>query len=330
MSLIVTGVRDGNSFIESVTGFVLDVEHRLFWITAGHALRAIATLMSDSAAISQQNRMFLFSSPDLFVPLDGSFEALIWDDPDIACVPLDIPLADFIVRIVNEDRCFSLSLAEAPTDGAQVLGYCLLGMPSELFTSRKTGISTTTGTLLRCESPAACVPVERLKALPVDVSASMESSFAKGHNIFFGRILDAPNSKIVSDIAGMSGGPIISMLQVGPDTLGFGLIGVQSSWSPRHRIIRAVLFTRVIALLRHIMESDLHYLSAIENPLSILRTHLSLAELERVDSNELAAKEHLQMANKLMVSLDLPIDAKRAINSQCGALSDKVKAYFST
>jgi hypothetical protein len=79
------------------------------------------------------------------------------------------------------------------------------------------------------------MPVERIERRePV-----CKGDFWDHPTSFYGRIIDQADGDDLARIEGMSGGPLFSIERTPEGRMKFRLFGVQSSWLPEKRIIRA-------------------------------------------------------------------------------------------
>ena len=240
---------DGKVSDVIATGFILEHADNLLWITAGHVVDRINEIQASSRLELRQ-----------MVWMDGcdiqGAEAVIVHDRQLLTFSTSTQDLDFgAVALVGFDkanllRCGRvLPMTEQSWTNlhlAQPEGYYLIGYPQQWLEVRRRRKSSrmvqasATGNIV-------CLPMMRIER-PKPVPPGSFWRFPEG---FYAQILpfaDRPNGQ-PDDIAGMSGGPILSVERDSHAQLRYRLFGIHSAWLPRKRIIRAEPIHKVASII---------------------------------------------------------------------------------
>ncbi len=230
---------DKQAHYEWFSGFLVVIDDRLLWLTAGHVVDRILELR-DSQAVR--------------------IDYVSWNDnyPDAAAAEVPFPLQalaaykdtemDFGAVLIRP--CFADPLLANPnvrpmtpefwyghTD-AKPEGYYVVGFAERFCNFRLIGREgprenyTAAAHLL-------CLPME-----PIDRPSSPEpADFWDDPHALYGQLVpfkEGVSPENQSSIKGMSGGPVLSIEREGDGRLLKRLFGIQSAWLPESRIVRAV------------------------------------------------------------------------------------------
>lgn len=205
------------------TAFVLSVSDQWFLITAGHSIKAVEQLVKEHGyqivQCSLIDTMSLGAKHHHPVPFDyvGSNPTCLSQNREFDYGIIEV--ADHYKRLLEANNVQPLNEEVWKKQPNNVDFYMLLGVPEEL-TKKNLNTVQITSTLIRVE-----VLEQRPEEFP-------ESNVP----LFYGRvILDGS----LSNIEGMSGGPIFGFYKSDKGELKYWLLALQSHWLPSSRYIMA-------------------------------------------------------------------------------------------
>ena len=232
----------GQMRVNVSSGFMVEVAGEWFYVTAGHILRRIQTAIEagstfdvwrfgDQTAGNRFNNTAvpcLFEHDKWFV-LEDSSTGLDYATVHIGGLYRQQLEAGGVTAIAK--NAWSDHLAEHNH-------WALVGIPSETVSyDGKSLISA------------------RVVVAPLSPTEAPPAAEQKALNQFYAKL--APDSEqFVSDIDGMSGGPIF-MLKYVNETWKYSVIGVQSGWYPQSRVVAACPFTTFANALEPVVEEAL-------------------------------------------------------------------------
>jgi len=229
------------------SAFILSINNQWYLATAGHILRDLEERLASGRRLVASNLMDGIASGRDLEPIPFDLDpAKYWfeynenEGIDYALLPLREgfvrPLKSVGVQAIDESYICGLD-----TDATE---FYLLGVPYEVIktTSHRANgrvhFSTEMGTPLLPLKRVLEPPVFMRKAFPrFYAKVPCDNAISKG--------LAAPSS-----IEGMSGGPIIAVKRTSPTSGTYWLLGIQSCWDPKSRIIAANPALPLIHLLR--------------------------------------------------------------------------------
>lgn len=229
-------LRDGAEKVLVFSGFVVEAKGEWFYVTAGHILRDITRALAagykfdiwrldDQAAGRGQKA----------IPLDfDSDRWLVLDYPEIGMDYAALHVEGLYRSGLEAGGVEALGFNSWSDHLAEHDHWALLGIPSESVTYD--GISTIK---------------TRIVVAPIVPTDAPPQAGRKAENQFYGRLNDDPDG-IVSDIDGMSGGPIFNLKKI-DGTWKYSVIGVQSAWYEKSRIIAACPFSSLGKALEQIV-----------------------------------------------------------------------------
>jgi hypothetical protein len=223
------------------TGFLYRREFYAYWITAGHVVKEIERILDHEKLESCWAELSDRAGPDEECSVVIAPEELRLM---ISLNEQGIDLGFLLLRQLYYECLAAVPenmFIDADSLGSESYldyrGVYLLGCPFDSQEVIDTELSNSTKRSVRIEN--LCLPVEPVR-IP-DQIPSEHGSFWDNPNAFYGRLLPFSDtgSRGVQLIEGMSGGPIFSLEPSGLERVTPRLIGVQSSWLPRQRTIRA-------------------------------------------------------------------------------------------
>lgn len=222
------------------SGFLADIGKVWFYVTAGHILRDIQLALKAGATFdvwrlgdqTAGNRFYNTAIPfafdiDRWVVVEKEEIGL-----DYAAVPLE-PMYCRLLQAGGAIPIDKIAWGDYVTEHDQ---WALVGVPSET-------VSYDGETVISAKVIVA--PIE-----PVDQPAGAR---LKAKNQFYGQLQD-DSLAILNDVDGMSGSPIFALKKI-DETWKYLVIGVQSAWYPRSRVIAACPFSSFAATLEELVEN---------------------------------------------------------------------------
>jgi hypothetical protein len=254
LSLNVTYLINGLPNSCWISGFLVYTKSLLIWITAGHVLKKLDELLQNKKIGGIKARWF-----DNCPIKDARFIAC--DYSTMLKTPIDIEGYDFgivILRKIYADQILNVRENKPLTDvhwkfndGFKAEGYYLVGLPTE-FTKLDQTSSSSGGLDVKASSTLISVPLtEEDRALH-----QSDEDFWQHENNFYGQIHSIHNDdkSLLTDISGMSGGPIFGVRRIDKDRFEYRIIAVQSSWLQK-KFIRGTRFDTVIGILNRALEN---------------------------------------------------------------------------
>ena len=234
---------------EVYSGFLLDRNDNLLWVTAGHVVdRVFAIQESLDFQISVMAWLDWYEKPGATgVPVhDRSLEMKSWkaegldlgvvsirglDAGNLRANPKVRPVEEQIWKNLNE---------------ASIEGYYLIGFP-EAWTDIRSRPAGEGKTRRSIRADIACLPVEELPRIEDHEGSGTEGSSDQ----FRGRImpyLDLPDFD-VQDIGGMSGGPILAVERTEIGQIAYRIAGLVSTWRSSDQQIQIVPIHLIVSAI---------------------------------------------------------------------------------
>jgi hypothetical protein len=231
------------------TGFLLDYQGVLLWITAGHIIDRIVEIRSN---------------PDI------EMSNIRWvdqcDTPGAESIPITEAVCYSATRIGIDFGAIRIQSLEAENiracdrntpmreitwmglERARPEGYYIVGCPREGFETAE-GILSNGRRWGVAEAKFACLPVERIEYKDRCQLRGSAQWWNKPDS-FFGQIRPFTDAAIKQpeDIDWMSGSPVFS-IEREPEGVRYRLVGVQSSWVKSARQIRAEPIHTIVPLI---------------------------------------------------------------------------------
>jgi len=246
--LLVVWDRGQEHQTEIFSGFLVLHGQRLMWMTAGHVIEHLREVVSSGVRVgaakwldSWSRREEMSVRVDLPSTLSHSISvnnsSLDYGVIGIRQNTASLLLANRAVRPFTEDMW-------VVPDTLDLIGRYAVGFPASLVeTSEQKARTKIRGFV-----------AGTLKVLPFAQLDRPEhdefDEFWSDPDAIYGELLGYSDEQGLADVEvpGMSGGPIVGVSQAG-DVADFWLVGIQRSWKPDRRLIRAEPFRKVRPLL---------------------------------------------------------------------------------
>ncbi len=130
-------------------------------------------------------------------------------------------------------------------------GYYILGYPFE-WTKYEGEINLSGQLLSKFEAMPVCLPITKIPCDPKYVQTSLLTEI----DDFCGQIkpFSDGTSHQLSDILGMSGGPLLSVERTELGEIRYRLFGIQKSWDKDEQIIQVEPIQRIVKLLDNALD----------------------------------------------------------------------------
>jgi len=225
------------------TGFLVERDGLLCWVTAGHCLESLQKVRSGEAEVvfahwhDNYPREGARSIPTVLGELTWQFGS---DEADFGVVWVP-PANQEAMRKNPKLKPFTQSSWSRPIDDAE--GMYLVGYPTELRKQRLRRVGNQSE--LTFEAPLVGIPVAEL----ID-PAKRNGSFWDYERCLYGRF-DIADDELKS-IVGASGGPLIALGRDENGRIWYQLVGVQSVWDSSTHHFRAIPIGGVVAYIDHV------------------------------------------------------------------------------
>lgn len=219
----------------SISAFVISVRDIWFLVTAGHILRDLDSRLKAGRRIVKSRLIDGFASQESFPPIPFMLgDALQWyvfeNGLDYALIPLPPTFARQLIA-----GGVSALTEPAWTDMADSLdGYFLLGFPDQGADITVTSNRAKGNVKVSLGMPL--LPIQRVDDPPDVLKCDTERFYARVP-ITAGNV--DGKSITLTDIDGMSGGPIFAVKRTDTDRFRYWLVAVQSGWAPKSRVLAA-------------------------------------------------------------------------------------------
>lgn len=245
VGLLLAGMVDGQFQFSVYTGFLLRHGEDLLWLTAGHIVEEIeSVLASKSFKITKFCWLDDYHIPNANAVVVHRKDMLLrsWKDDGLdfgIVVPSILDAGNLLsnqkVEVIEETIWKNLGQAEPE-------GYYAIGYPRP-WTKHTPKRVSTTKMLHSVEANLAILPLMEI-AQPESLDDIESWSDEEG---FYGKILpytDFPEFE-VEEVKGMSGGPILSVERDPDGRIRYRLVGIIQSWFRSVSIIRAEPISRI-------------------------------------------------------------------------------------
>lgn len=241
------GNREEKIFVFS--GFLVNVDDVWFYMTAGHILRGIRLALKQGATfdvwrLGDQTAGNRFNNTAIPYGFDIDRCGVI-ENEELGLDYAAIPLEALYCRQLEAGGAIPISKVAWGDHVTEHDQWALVGVPSET-------VSYDGKTLINAR--VVVTPIEPVDAPP--------GAGQKAQNQFYGRLKD-DSAGIVKDIDGMSGGPIFALKKI-DGTWKYSVIGVQSGWYEKDRIIAACPFSSFALALEDLV-SDVRSSNGIDS-----------------------------------------------------------------
>lgn len=204
------------------SGFLIEAKGLWFYITAGHILRDIRESLEQGGQfelwrLDDQTAGNRFSGAA--IPFGFDLDSwIVVENKEIGLDYAALALHPFYVRQLQAGGAVPIGKDAWGDHIAEHDYWALVGIPSETVSYESD--STISGGVV---------------VMPLEPASEPEAAGRTAENKFFARIKDM---SAVTDIDGMSGGPVFSLKKT-EGKWRYKVIGVQSSWYPKARVIAA-------------------------------------------------------------------------------------------
>ena len=229
----------GQAKIQVFSGFVVEVAQEWFYITAGHILRRIWTAIEagstfDIWRLGDQTASSRFQ--DKAIPYSFEFDKwLVLEDSSAGLDYATVHIGGLYRQQLEAGGVIAIGKDAWSDHLAEHDHWALVGIPSETVSyDGKSLISARV--VVAPLAPADIPPAARDKAL----------------NQFYAKLAD-DSEQFVTDIDGMSGGPVFMMKFV-DGIWKYSVIGVKSAWYAQSRVVAVCPFTSFASALEPIVE----------------------------------------------------------------------------
>ena len=243
--------QDGKIKDVILTGCILVHDGLCFWITAAHVIETIRSLAKDQS-VEIVRSVWLDHAP---ASLGGPLPV---DLGDLSTACLDPSGFDFGFVLLSPG--YAAPLLRTPTihaldrtvwlnhENATPEGFLLVGYPSEWIDNKNEESDGTTSSRT-FQYGLACLPAEQIAVRGDQANVGL-STFWGRDDCFYGKLLPYSDGRndVVNNIAGMSGGPLLSVERHNNQIL-YRLYGIQSRWFENSRIIRAAHIEPISSVL---------------------------------------------------------------------------------
>lgn len=228
--------------VQVCSGFFMAVKGEWFYVTAGHILRRVRTALDDGSTFdiwrfgdqTAGNRFQDTAIPYAF-DIDQWF---VLEDADSGLDYATVHIGGLYRKQLEAGGVAALDKGAWGDHLSEHDHWVLAGIPKETVSyDGKTIISA------------------RFVMAPLTPTNAPPLAERRAENKFYARLAD-DSERFVSDIDGMSGGPVFMLRLVG-GTWKYKVIGVQSAWYPSSRVIAACPFPTFGEALEPIVEEAL-------------------------------------------------------------------------
>ena len=222
------------------SSFIVDVDGLWILITAGHILRAIQSAINAGSSFDvwRLDDQMASEGNGVAFPVPFDFVLQDWFVLEDQAIGLDyaaLHLSDYFIRHLKAGGVEPIE-ESAWGDYIQEHDFWVLfGIPSETVAYDE-------------ETQMAA----RFAVLPLEETDPPKGLISNSGNKFFAKISDLGN---ITDIDGMSGGPVFSLKKVG-GVWNYHVIGVQSSWYKSQKILAACPIKSFLVELQRILRQQ--------------------------------------------------------------------------
>lgn len=234
----IQGQQEERTFVFS--GFLIEVHDLWFYVTAGHILRDIRKAVSQGATfdiwrLGDQTAGNRFNNTAIPFGFDIDRWGVI-ENEELGLDYAVVPLEELYCRQLQAGGARPIARVAWGDHATEHDHWALVGVPSET-------VSYDGNTLITAKVVVA----------PLEPSDAPSGSGSKAQNQFYGRLKD-DSAGMLKDVDGMSGGPIFALKKVA-GTWKYSVIGVQSAWYEKSRIIAACPLSSFAVALEELVSS---------------------------------------------------------------------------
>lgn len=257
VSMSVSYVLENKPNVAWLSGFLLGIPvgnvRWLVWMTAGHVMHDLDNLLRSS-----QVRGMRVTWHDNFPHKDA--QNIPCDYSSLHKIPIEMDGYDFglislagfhAAPIMHARENQPLTEHHWTIDGFVGEEHYVVGSPhefSELRAVRSDGKIVD----YSASSESVSVPVTEIDPT-IDGD---ENDFWQHTDNFYGRIIQVhrEDGTLLTDMSGMSGGPIFGVRDIDDKHFEYRLIAIQSAWMPGAKTVRGMRFSKIIGVLREAID----------------------------------------------------------------------------
>ena len=247
---------EGNEHIAFFSGTPLLYKGMHLWLTAGHVIKKIQDMLGN-ASVRVRNMSWFdhHENEDAGAIPVGDFNELstcFTNNKNIGDIGIVKPTQLTIQNLkANKNLQWLTEDMWKNVEKVEPDGYYLVGIPHEMTTFQVEQVGT------RCEGKAGvyflCIPIERIES-----SVGCEpKEFWDYRDFIFAKVIPVhkQNGEQLQSIEGMSGGLVFSVeiesiTKSGASGIRYRVFGIQSSWLPESKVIRATPIGNVVDYLK--------------------------------------------------------------------------------
>jgi hypothetical protein len=218
-----------------ISTFLISVRNFWFLVTAGHTLEALKTRLQSGRRILKSHLLDGTSGMTGSIPFDLNLSKIFHIDRDgndyglISLRPLfSQSLMQGGIRPLTERHW--TDIPELADD------YYLLGFPEQAQIIKMT--SNDNGGKISTDLGVPLIALQRIFTPPEALKSPAERFYAKVPIIQIPEEIKGKNASL-TDISGMSGGPIFGVKQIEQNKLRYWIIAIQSGWLSQSRTLAA-------------------------------------------------------------------------------------------
>jgi hypothetical protein len=247
LPLLVSVRIDGEIRNYIYTGWLLEFQGAIIWVTVGHVINNIRQVMTYPGATVQTTRWLDNADITGAESLPMVYEETrtwVAEDKDVDLGAVLLPALELAAIRANDKIVVLTEEIWRNIDAARPEGFYVVGYPDEnviIEPVRNIGDKT----LMRAQADLSCLPVRRLSTN----DTRWPSGIPKSEDAFCGDIMpfvDTPEEQ-PNRIEGMSGGPVFSIQREPNGQIRYYLFGIQRGWHSRNRTICVVPIQHLVA-----------------------------------------------------------------------------------
>lgn len=248
---------EGKAYNFYASGFLLLYQKRCLWITAGHVIQEIDKLFQNIKCDIKRtawidNNEINIPSECNAIPFDylqARKFPINNDTMDLGVIRLEGNCLELIGR--NHSNKWFTKEVWMNNNLSNPEGFFLVGYPDETKVCGNEKRSDGNYSI----SKISCIsnPVEKIARKESD-----EKEFWNYPDWFYGKVLPITkdDGTKLNNIEGMSGGPILGIERTPDERVIYKLFGIQSSWLPQSKILRATPIENVITLIDEAIKTN--------------------------------------------------------------------------
>jgi hypothetical protein len=233
-----------------ISTVLISVRNFWFLVTAGHTLEDTQKRLQSGRRILKSRLLDGTSGMAGSIPFDLDLSKIFHIDRDGHDYGL-IPLRPLFSQSLMQGGIRPLT-EKHWTDIPEVAeNYYLLGFPKQAQTVKVT--SNNSGGDIRIDFGCPLLPLERISTPPEAIDSPVKRFYANVPIVSIPKEIEAENSSL-TDISGMSGGPIFGVKKIEQNRLRYWIVAIQSSWLPQSRTLAACFIKPFIDSVTKVLE----------------------------------------------------------------------------